>query len=110
MVNQGGPGKPDRFFLSQSCQMCHTFGRGILCFYQFLLEEASCIRENILCEEYVVKVWEGMVQNSLSCHTIPKAWLAPWNMCSFHAVLYRQYCMLEDSSTKYEMSDISIYV
>ena len=82
MCNQGGPGKSARFFCVQSCQMCHTFGRGILCCYQFLLEEVSCILENILCEVYVVKVWEGMVQNSCSCHTIPKALLALWNLCS----------------------------
>ena len=27
----------------------------------FFLEEVSCIPENILCEVYVVKFWEGMV-------------------------------------------------
>ena len=27
---------------------------------QFLLEGVSCIPETILCEVYVVKVWEGM--------------------------------------------------
>ena len=43
----------------------HFWKRNIV-FYQFLLEEVSCIRENILREVYVVKVWEGMVQNSLS--------------------------------------------
>ena len=32
----------------------------------FFLEEVSCIPENILCEVYVVKLWEGMVLNSLS--------------------------------------------
>ena len=26
-----------------------------------LLEEVSCILANILCELYVVKIWEGMV-------------------------------------------------
>ena len=26
-----------------------------------LLEDVRCIPENILCELYVVKVWEGMV-------------------------------------------------
>ena len=61
MCNQGGPGKPARFFHLQSCQMCHTFGRGISCCYQFLLEEVSGIPKNILFEVCVVKVWEGMV-------------------------------------------------
>ena len=28
----------------------------------------------ILCEWYVVKIWEGMVQNLLSCDTSPKRW------------------------------------
>ena len=74
MCNQGGPGKPARFLLLQSCQMYHTFGRGILCCYHFLLEEVSCIPENLLCEVYVVKLWEGMVQNSLSCHALHKRW------------------------------------
>ena len=36
-----------------------------------LLEEVRLIRENIFCELYVVKFWEGMVCNSLSCHTLP---------------------------------------
>ena len=26
-----------------------------------VLEEVRCIAENILCELYVVKIWEGMV-------------------------------------------------
>ena len=52
--------------------MCHTFGRGISCSYCFLLEEVSSIPEHILCEVYVVTVWEGMVQNAMSCHAIPK--------------------------------------
>ena len=60
MCNQGGPGKPARFFHLQSCHMCHTFGRGILCCYHFLLVEVSWIPENVLCEMYVVKCWEGM--------------------------------------------------
>ena len=38
--------------LWQSCQMCHTFGRGTLCCYCLLLEEVSCIPEYILCEVY----------------------------------------------------------
>ena len=42
-----------------------------------LLEEVRCIPEPLLCELYVVKVWEGMVRNSFSCHTIPKAWHCP---------------------------------
>ena len=48
-----------------------------------LLEEVRCIPENILCELYVVNVWEGMVQNSLICHTFPTAWHSPWLLCSF---------------------------
>ena len=48
-----------------------------------LLEEARCIHEKIFCELHVVKFWERMVWNSLSCHTIPKAWHAPWLLCSF---------------------------
>ena len=47
------------------------------------LEGVRCIPILIFCELYVVKVWEGMVQNSLSCHTISKAWYAPWFLCSF---------------------------
>ena len=47
------------------------------------LEDVRCIPENKFCELCVVKFWEGMVQNSLSCHTIPKAQLAPQNLCSF---------------------------
>ena len=42
-----------------------------------LLEEIRFIAECLLCELYVVKAWEGMVQNSFSCHTIPKGWHAP---------------------------------
>ena len=52
-------------------------------FLQILLEEVRCIPETILRELYVVDVWEGMVQNLLSCCTIPKALLTPWNLCSF---------------------------
>ena len=48
-----------------------------------LLEEVRGIPGKIFCELYVLKFWEGMVQNSLSCHTIPKAWHAPWFLCSF---------------------------
>ena len=48
-----------------------------------LLEEVRCIPENILCELYVVKFWNGIVQTSFSCHTIPKAWHAPCCLCSF---------------------------
>ena len=48
-----------------------------------LLEEVRCIPETIVCELYVVKVWEGMVQNSFSYHTIPEAWHTPWFLCSF---------------------------
>ena len=93
MCNQSGPGKSTRFFLLWSCQMCHTFGRGISCCYQFLLEEVSCIPDNILCEVNVVRCWEGMVQNSLICHTIPKAWHAPWflfpfSCCTVPSILY----------------------
>ena len=39
--------------------------------------------EKLFCELYVVKAWEGMVQNSLRSHTIPKAWHVPWFLCSF---------------------------
>ena len=46
-----------------------------------VLEEVRFIPENIFCKLYVVKFWEGMVQ--FSCHTIPKAWHAPWFLCSF---------------------------
>ena len=37
------------------------------------LEEVRWIAEMVLCELYVVNFWEGMVCNSLSCDTIPKA-------------------------------------
>ena len=47
------------------------------------LEEVRCIAENMLCELYVVKVWKGLVCNSFSCHTIPRAWHGPWFSCSF---------------------------
>ena len=33
---EGGPGKLARFYLLWSCQMCHTFGIGISCWYWFL--------------------------------------------------------------------------
>ena len=39
-----------------------------------LLEEVGCIPENIFCELYVVKFWEGMVLGflcSFSCCTVP---------------------------------------
>ena len=75
-----------------------------------LLVEARCIPENILCELYVVKVWEGMVQNSFNCHTIPRAWHAPWICVPFLVVLYLQYWILEDSPTKCEICDIYIYI
>ena len=48
-----------------------------------VLEEVSGIPEIILYELYLVKFWEGMVQKSFSCQTIPKAWHAPWFLCSF---------------------------
>ena len=47
------------------------------------LEEVRCIAENMLCELYVVKVWKGLVSNSFSCHTIPRAWHGPWLSCFF---------------------------
>ena len=105
MCTLGGPGKshlPAGLFLLQSCQMCHTFGRGISCCYQLLLEEVRWIPEHILCELYVAKFWEGMVQNSLSCDTTPKRWECVLFWCSFSIVHCLQYCtpMLEDSSTK----------
>ena len=37
-------------------------------------EEVRFILDTILCELYVVEVWEGMVQNSMSCHVIPIIW------------------------------------
>ena len=40
------------------------FGRGILFCYWFLLEEMKCVPEDILFKMYVMKIWEGMVQNS----------------------------------------------
>ena len=63
--------------------MCHTFWKKNIVLLPTHLEEVRYIPETILCELYVVKVWEGMVQNSFSCHTIPKAWHAPWLSCSF---------------------------
>ena len=82
MCTLGGPEKQARFLL-QSCQICHTFWKRNIVLLPILLEEVRCIPENLLCELYVVKVWEGMVQNSLSCHTIPKAWHVPWFLYSF---------------------------
>ena len=109
MYNLGDPGKPAVFFVLWPCQKCHTFGRGISCCYQLFLEEVRCIPDTIFYELYVVKVWEGMVWNSFSCQTVPKAWHAPCILCvPFPVVLFLQYCMLEDSSTKHEMSDIII--
>ena len=65
-----------------------------------LLEEVRCIPEIILCELYVVKFWEGMVRNSLSCHTISKDLLGPWNLYSFSCCTVPSINMLEDSQTK----------
>ena len=48
-----------------------------------VLEEVRCIPETIFYELYVVKFWEEMVQNSFSCHTIPKPWHAPRVLCFF---------------------------
>ena len=45
--------------------------------------KVRCVPETILCKVYMVKVWEGIVRNSFSCHTIPKAWHAHWFLCSF---------------------------
>ena len=53
-----------------------------------------------ICELYVVKIWEGMMRNLLSCDTIPKRWEHVLFLCSFSIIHYLQYCMLEDSSTK----------
>ena len=77
MCNVCGPGKPHqpaRFFLLWSWQICHTFcGRNIILLL-ILLEEVRYIPENRLCELYMVKCWEGMVEKSLSCHAIPNRW------------------------------------
>ena len=35
----------------------------------------------------MVKFWEGMPRNSLSCHMIPKARHSPWFLCSFSCCL-----------------------
>ena len=85
MRDQGGSA---RFFLLQSCQMCNTFGRQISCGYLFLLEKVSCIPDTILCEVYLVKVWEGMVGNSLNCHAIPKRWA-----CSYFGVPFAPHTL-----------------
>ena len=54
-----------------------------------VLEEVRWIPETIFCELYVVRVWAGMVQNSLSCHTIPKAWfLCSFSCCTVPSILY----------------------
>ena len=77
MCNVCGPGKPPepaRFFLLWSCQMCHNCCGRNIALLSIPLEEMRYIPEPILCELYVVKFWEGMVQNSLSCHAIPKRW------------------------------------
>ena len=83
MCNLGDPGKPARFFLLQPCQMCHTLWKRNIVLLPTLLEEVRCIPVNILSGLYVVKFWEGMVQKSLSCHTILEAWHALWFFCSF---------------------------
>ena len=89
MCSQGGAGKPARFFLILSCQMCRIFGREISYCYCFLFEEVSCIPVNILCEVYVVKVWEGMVQKSLCCHTISEALeFVSFSCCTVASILY----------------------
>ena len=76
-----------------------------------LLEEVRRILEHIFCDLYVVKVWEGMVQNSLSCDTIPKRWACVFVFgVPFFIIHYLQYCMLEDSFTKYEMRDMYVCV
>ena len=51
-------------------------------FLPILLEDVRCVPEKSLLELYVLTFWEGMVQNSLSCHTIPKALLTPSNLCA----------------------------
>ena len=87
----------------------HFWERNIV-LLPILLEEVRCIPDNIFCKLYVVKVWEGMVRNSLSCHTIPKPCMLLGSCVPFLVVLYLQYCMLEDSSTKSEMCDMYICV
>ena len=61
MRSLGGPGKPARFFLLWSYQMCHTFWNRNIVLLLILLGEVRSIPENILCELYVVKLGEGMV-------------------------------------------------
>ena len=47
---------------------------------------------NILCDLYEVKVWEAMVQNSMSCHAIPKRWACSCFgvPCSPHIYVYER--------------------
>ena len=61
MCNLGDPGKPARFFLLLSCQMCHTFWKMNIVLLPIVLEELRCIPETIFCDLYVVEFWEGMV-------------------------------------------------
>ena len=54
----------------------------------------------MLCEVYVVKIWQGMVWTRLSCDTIPKRLERAVFWIPFSIVHYVEYCTLEDSSTK----------
>ena len=87
MCNLGDPGKPARFILLWSCQMCFTFWKRNIMLLPIVLEEVRCIVENILCELYVV--------NSFSCHTSPKAWHAPSFLCSFSCCTVLEVAMEE---------------
>ena len=106
MCNQGGPGKSARSSLCSHVK-CVTILEEE---YPSLLEKVSFIPDSILCEVYVVMGREGMVQNSLCCHTIPNTLLGLRNCVPFNVLVYLQYCMLEDSSTKCETCDIYICV
>ena len=53
MCNQGGPGKPARFFpLVVLSNVSHFWKRNIMLLL-IPLEEVSCIPANILCESYM---------------------------------------------------------
>ena len=70
------------------------------------LKEMRYIPKPILCELYVVKFWEVMVQVSLSCHAIPIRWACSCFGVPFSPHTLSQKCMLDCSSTKCEVCDM----
>ena len=68
------------------------------------------IPDNKLCELYVVKIWEGMVQNSLSCDTILKRWEFVLFCVPFPLYMIFNIVYLKIFPQKCEMCDMYICV